>query len=233
VVFNDQLLGVKGKVVVLDECGNKKLDEPGDQSAMPTVGNYLNNLVAERARKQKELNSDPVWSDIVKTSKVDTKSILQEHVFGMITKITSLLQFLSESYCTKKESYENVKVRMENDLKIFNNLLNGLNESGGVPEGGELNVNFRKKIGGLSDGSIEYENNRFAKNSMMGDIRYYIDTFYSAYALLYYNKENNGIGVLDENTLKTRLNNLATKNSNLKKKLGLNNFSCPIVTTVK
>jgi hypothetical protein len=122
---------------------------------------------------------------------------------------------------------------MENDLKIFNNLLNGLNESGGVPEGGELNVNFRKKIGGLSDGSIEYENNRFAKNSMMGDIRYYIDTFYSAYALLYYNKENNGIGVLDENTLKTRLNNLATKNSSLKKKLGLNNFSCPIVTTVK
>lgn len=223
VVFNNKLLGVKGKVLVLDECGNKKLDEPGDQSAMPTVGNYLNNLVAERTKLQNQLSSNSTWLNILKKSKVDTKSLLQEHVFSMITKITSLLQFLGESYCTKKESYENVKVRMENDLKIFNNLLNGLDESGGEPEGGRLNVNFRKTIRDLD--YIRYESDSFETNSMMADIRYYINTFYSAYALLYYDKEKNSIGVLDENTLKTRLKTLK---DGLKNKLGLSNFSCQI-----
>jgi hypothetical protein len=236
VVFNDKLLGVKGKVLVLDECGNKKLDDAGDQNALPSVGSNLTNLVAERTRLQNQLSSDPTWLNILKTSKVDTKSLLQEQVFSVITKITSLLQFLGESYCTKKESYENVKVRMENDLKIFNNLLNGLNESGGEPEGGRLNVNFRKKIvaysntkGNEKDDS-KYENKFFANNPMMGDIRYYVDTFYWAYAMLYYDKKKDDIGVLDENTLKKRLKTFTPE---LKKRLGLSNFRCPIDTTVK
>ena len=230
VVFDSKLLGVKGKVVVLDECGNKKLDESGDQNALPSVGSNLTNLVAERTKLQNKYSSNPTWLNILKTSKVDTKSLLQERVFSMITKVTSLLQFLGESYCTKKESYENVKVRMENDLKIFNNLLNGLDESGGEPEGGRLNVNFRKKIEGKDKDDSKYENKFFANNPMMGDIRYYVDTFYWAYAMLYYDKKKDGIGVLDENTLKTRLKTLKGE---LKKRLGLSNFSCPIDTTVK
>jgi hypothetical protein len=114
---------------------------------------------------------------------------------------------------------------MENDLKIFNNLLNGLNETGGEPEGGQLNVNFRKKIDGLSDDDIKYENKIFANSPMMKEIRYYVDNFYSAYAMLYYDKKKDGIGVLDENTLKVRLDSL-TKKVKLRKTLGLNNFSC-------
>jgi hypothetical protein len=222
VVFDSELLGVKGKVVVLDECGNKKLDEPGDQNAIPSVGNNLTNLVAERTKLQNQLSSNPSWLKILKTSKVDKKALVQEHVFSMITKITSLLQFLNDSYCTKKETYENVKVRMENDLKIFNNLLNN---TGGETEGEQLNVNFRKKIDGLSDDDIKYENKIFANSPMMKEIRYYVDNFYSAYAMLYYDKKKGGIGVLDEKTLKIRLDSL-TKKVKLRKTLGLNNFSC-------
>jgi len=225
VIFDEQLLEIKGKVLILDKCGNKVVDEQGDQNAVPLVGSNLNNLIAQRTAMQTELKKDGNWAQILSNSKSDTKALIQEEVFNLTNKIISLAAYLSDNFCSNKQSYDEVRGRLQQDLNIFNNLLNGKTETGAEPEGVRTKINFKKNIKGIKSDEISYTDKGFAFNPMYGDIKYYVDIFYEVFALLFFDKENDSLGVLDEQTLRKRLGILQIKQK-LRTKLGLNNFNC-------
>lgn len=225
VVYDKRLLGVKGRVLTLDLCGNEVLPIPGDTSE-PDMSAWIQKLVQDRSQAQTESESNQVLKKLFQSSKLDSKALLQEHVFAIKSKIGELVKYLKPFHCGDPTvTFEDAQNKINEYINVFENMLIGKDEKGGEVFEDGLKYDFRQNIEGKRGyEKFTYKDAKFAQDSMMGDVRYQIETFYKIFALICWYP---GMGIYapqSEEQLRDSLSRLARKKE-LLSEIGVD-YSC-------
>ena len=191
VIYNKAPMIVQGKLLTLDGCTLQVVE--GTDATVPDVTGYVNIIRQERMNLQSQAEN----ADIAKTgskkqqkkkqSTLDSKGKILERASDLVTQMTTFLNYLKPALekstpPTGSASMANIgtpEIQAEID-KYYSIFYSGLTYSG-TPESPEL------QLGKNSEG--DYINKTVRTDDLFGDIRMYMDQFYSGFDAVYANDE--------------------------------------------
>ena len=191
VIYNKGPQIVQGKLLTLDGCTLQVVE--GTDATVPDVTGYVNIIRQERMNLQSQAEN----ADIAKTgskkqqkkkqSTLDSKGKILERASDLVTQMTTFLNYLKPALekstpPTGSASMANIgtpEIQAEID-KYYSIFYSGLTYSG-TPESPEL------QLGKNSEG--DYINKTVRTDDLFGDIRMYMDQFYSGFDAVYANDE--------------------------------------------
>ena len=191
VIYNKAPKIVQGKLLTLDGCTLQVVE--GTDATVPDVTGYVNIIRQERMNLQSQAEN----ADIAKTgskkqqkkkqSTLDSKGKILERASDLVTQMTTFLNYLKPALekstpPTGSASMANIgtpEIQAEID-KYYSIFYSGLTYSG-TPESPEL------QLGKNSEG--DYINKTVRTDDLFGDIRMYMDQFYSGFDAVYANDE--------------------------------------------
>jgi len=149
---------VQSKLLTLDACGNKVVDTDNGATA-PVITTYLNQLLAQKNNIKKGIKPGEEGEE-----KIDTKQLVLDRTSDLITKATSLMNFIIDTPSTKEE-LPKIQERITNDYNVFYTELNKEPKLTKTPSG-------------------KYENETW-NGKMYGDVRMDLDLFYRIFDGVY------------------------------------------------
>jgi len=191
VIYNKAPKIVQGKLLTLDGCTLQVVE--GSDETVPDVTGYVNSIRQERINLQSQAEiADIAKSGNKKQQKkkqavLDTKGQILERASDLVTQMTTFLNYLKPALektapAPGSANMANVgspEIQSEID-KYYNIFYSGLTYSG-TPESPV------PQLGKDSDG--DYINKTVANDDLFGDIRMYMDQFYSGFDAVYKNDE--------------------------------------------
>lgn len=191
VIYNKAPMIVQGKLLTLDGCTLQVVE--GTDATVPDVTGYVNIIRQERMNLQSQAEN----AEMAKTgnkkqqkkkqSTLDSKGKILERASDLVTQMTTFLNYLKPALekstpPTGSASMANIgtpEIQAEID-KYYSIFYSGLTYSG-TPESPEL------QLGKNSEG--DYINKTVRTDDLFGDIRMYMDQFYSGFDAVYANDE--------------------------------------------
>jgi len=182
---------VQGKLLTLDGCTLKVVE--GTDASVPDVTGYVNLIRQERMNMQSQAeNADMAKKGTKKQQKkkqatLDSKGVILERASDLVTQMTTFLNYLKPALektapppgSTNMANTGSPEIQAEIN-KYYNTFYNSLSYSG-TPESPV------PQLGRDNDG--EYINKTVRTDDLFGDIRMYMDQFYTGFDAVYKNSE--------------------------------------------
>ena len=178
VVYDTQPKVVEGKLLVLDECGNK-ISEGGDEQK-PDAIQYVNRLKNQKDQIKRGSDGDDMGED-----KIDTKQLLLERSGNLRDLSYRLMINILDSNVNDSEN----QTLISDSYTSFYNILTQTPSLEKKPNGRYV---------------TKYINNPLIGEDMYGDVRMDMDDFYAIFNSIYINDN----GETEQNGIQTRTGGL-------------------------